>query len=293
MRAVWSLWTKPFQHCEGSVWHSQYHAMLSWALSVALARRHYTETHLVTDDRGAALLVDELRLPFTHVSRELNRLDDHDADWWALGKLYSYRLQTEPFVHIDGDVFLWKPLPAELQQSVVFAQSPETFDPDAKHTYYPARAVEQTIPWLPRVWREYTTGTGTRTASCCGILGGVDTHLIASYADLGIRIAECRRNRSSWATWGNKGGCNVLIEQMLLDAVTTAGGHQVQHLFPGEGDPYDSRQATAAGYTHLIGAAKRHPQVLADLESRVRAEFPALAARCEAATQRSLSRLVS
>jgi hypothetical protein len=75
----------------------------------------------------------------------------------------------------------------------------------------------------------------------------------------------------------------VLIEQMLLDAVMSARGLGVAHLFAGEGDPYDTQLATAAGYTHLIASAKRHPQLMADLEARVRTEFPELAERCRAA----------
>ena len=45
----------------------------------------------------------------------------------ALGKLIAYSIQDGPFVHIDNDVFLWKPLPQELLQAPVFAQCPEYF----------------------------------------------------------------------------------------------------------------------------------------------------------------------
>jgi hypothetical protein len=293
VRAVWSFWCEPFRRGEGSAWLSPYHAYLAWVLSVECARRHYPDTLLVTDDAGAALLVDRLGLRFARVSLELNRLRDRDPDWWALGKLHAYRLQTEPFVHIDGDAFLWKRLPAELEAAPVFAQSPETFDPDDGDTYYPARAVEGTVAWLPEAWRWYTAGRGPRAASCCGLLGGTRTDLIAEYADLGIRVAEDARNAAGWATWTTKGTCNVLIEQMLLDAVVAHrrahprsaadAGLRVAHLFPGEGDPYEPAKASAAGYTHLIASAKRHPALMADLAARVEAEFPDLAARCRVA----------
>jgi len=167
----------------------------------------------------------------------------------------------------------------------VFAQSPESFDPDDAQTHYPARAVEKTVEWLPEAWRWYTAAPGTRSASCCGILGGTRTDLIAEYADLGIRVVEDGRNTAGWSVWECKGPCNVLVEQMLLDAVTAAKGVRITHLFANEGDPYDPTRATAAGYTHLIASAKRHPAVLADLEARVRAEFPELAERCRAAAE--------
>lgn len=268
MRAVWSFWSEPFRRGAGSAWLSPYHAYLSWVLSVGCARRHYPDTLLVTDDRGAELLLNKLRLEFARVSLELNRLRGRDPDWWALGKLYAYRMQAEPFVHVDGDAFLWERLPAELEAAAVFAQSPETFDPDDPHTYYPARAVERTVAWLPDEWRTYTAGGGVRAASCCGILGGTDTRFIREYADLGIRVAEDGRNAAGWAGWGDKGVCNVLVEQMLLAAAAAARGVRVAHLFPAEADPYDAGQAAAAGYTHLIASAKRNPELMRDLEAR-------------------------
>ena len=51
------------------------------------ARRHYPTTCLVTDDEGARLLIDGLRLPFARVSTALNALRDEDPEWWALGKI--------------------------------------------------------------------------------------------------------------------------------------------------------------------------------------------------------------
>lgn len=295
MRAVWSFWSEPFRRGEGSAWLSPYHAYLSWVLSVECARRHYPDTMLVTDDAGAELLVEQLGLRFTHVSRELNRLRDRDADWWALGKLYAYRMQTEPFVHLDGDVFLWKRLPAELEAAPVFAQSPESFDPENASHYYPVRAVERTFPrdgvgWLPDAWWQYTAGSGTRTASCCGIVGGTRIDLLAEYSRMGIQIAETEMNAAGWATWGNKGVCNVLIEQLMLDAVVmhrrvfprspADAELRVRHLFANEADPYDAAKASAAGYTHLIASAKRNPDVMADLEARVQRDFPEMAERC-------------
>jgi hypothetical protein len=59
------------------------------------------------------------------VSTEIDTLDSVDAGWWALGKLVAYSLQDRAFVHLDADVFLWKPLPTRLISAPVFAQCPE------------------------------------------------------------------------------------------------------------------------------------------------------------------------
>lgn len=282
MRAVWSFWSEPYRAGRGSRWLSDYHARLAWGLSFALARRHFSETVLVTDDDGAELLTNRLQLSFDSVSLELNALRNRDPDWWALGKLYAYRLQTEPFVHIDADVFLWKPLPTKLITAPLFAQSPEVFDPE-QAGWYPLRAVEHTFVgggWLPAEWKAYSAQTGPLCAACCGIVGGTDVALLREYAELGIRVVEAPENAAGWATWADKGYCNVLAEQFLLNAVAAARGVPISYLFTSDAEAYDDARAEAAGYTHLIGGAKRNAELMADLAARVRADFPVLAERC-------------
>jgi hypothetical protein len=295
VRAVWSFWSKPFRQRRGSLWLSDYHAWLAWGLSVELAHRHYPDTLLVTDDDGAAILVDRLKLPFGSISLELNALRDHDPDWWALGKLYAYRLQTEPFVHIDSDVFLWKRLPTALEAAAVFAQSPEAFDPDRDGHWYPLRAVENTFRdtgWLPDAWRWYSARPAPLVAPCCGIVGGQRADVLREFAALGIRVAETPDNAPAWAAWGDKGYCNVLIEQFLLNAVLeyrrelewveSEGELRPAYLFATDTEAYDPARAEAAGYTHLIGGAKRNPELMADLEARMFADYPEIAERCRA-----------
>src|ERR1700730_8204794 len=67
MHAFWSFWSKPFYAFKGRIWREPVHHLLAWGLSLRLARKHYPETHLVTDEAGAELLVERLGLSFTHV----------------------------------------------------------------------------------------------------------------------------------------------------------------------------------------------------------------------------------
>src|SRR5579863_3532555 len=137
MRAVWSFWSKPYKAYKGRIWGEPRHHLLAWGLSLRLAQRQFPETMLVTDSEGKALLVDRLGLDFTHVSTELDHLRDADQGWWALGKLVAYSLQDQPFVHLDTDVFLWRPLPAWLTAAPVFAQCPERHS--LEHAWCPPR----------------------------------------------------------------------------------------------------------------------------------------------------------
>jgi hypothetical protein len=131
MRAVWSFWSKPSQARTNIGWYSDLHHLLAWGLSLQTAGRHYPETVLITDRAGKKLLIDQLGLPFVHVSTELERLAHVDSGWWALGKLVAYSIQDQPFIHIDSDAFLWKALPRHLIGSQVFALCPVFYANDS------------------------------------------------------------------------------------------------------------------------------------------------------------------
>ena len=289
-RAVWSFWSRPFQARRREVWASEKHHLLAWILSVETARRHYLETALVTDDAGAALLIDGLGLAFDHVSTDLNSLDNHDPDWWVLGKLYAYRAQTEPFVHLDNDVFLWNRLPERMNTAPVIAQNSEFF-PFVGSWYRPADfdlAVRATYGWLPPEWTWFVS-RHCGEALCCGIFGGVDVGFVNHYADVAIRIIEHPANQTAWHLMGFKIGDNILFEQYLLSAcIAYHANHEtspfygvhVQCLFDSAGDAFTPDRAREAGYTHLIGGAKRNDELARRLESRVARDYEQQYERC-------------
>lgn len=291
MRAVWSFWPKPFYAHHMRVWLSDCHHLLAWVLSVESASRHYPRTTLVTDDEGARLLVDGLGLEFTTVTTELNALRDADPEWWVLGKLWAYRSQKEPFVHVDNDVFLWKRLPPKVERAGVCAQNPECFPLTADSWYRPA-AYEQVIRsvsgWVPDEWRWSTSRKFTR-AICCGILGGTAVDFLSYYADLAIRMIGHPRNCAAWHALGSPIGDNILFEQYLLAACLEFHRDRqgspyrkvdAAYLFESTEQAFDEACAARIGYTHLIGGAKSDPGLMARLDARVRRDYPERYQRC-------------
>jgi hypothetical protein len=292
MRAVWSFWTKPFRLHHRSVWPSERHHLLAWVLSVETARRHYPDTMLCTDDDGARLLVDRLGLEFAHVSTALNALAGHDPGWWALGKIYAYRAQTGPFVHLDNDVFLWQPLPERLFSALVFAQNPEYFTTGA--SYYQPEEFERSLHttrrgWLPAEWVWYRSLGPHQRAVCCGIFGGRRLDFIHHYAEQAIRLLEHPDNQHGWALLADKIGHNILFEQYLLSACLEYHRQQahslyrdmeMQYLFNSPDEAFDPGQAARAGYTHLIAGAKQNRAIAERLERRVRRDYPGHYERC-------------
>jgi hypothetical protein len=284
MRAVWSFWSAPFETYQHNIWSSRRHHLLSWVLSVELARQHYPETVLVTDDAGMRLLADELCLPFRVVDTSLNALAGRDPGWWALGKLYAYAAQTQPFVHIDSDVYLWKALPQQTAAAPLFSQNPESFE-FGSGWYRPDRwdaAVKAVRGWLPPEWRWYTFRRGSE-AACCGVLGGHDISFISHYACNAIRIVEHPRNQVAWKLLKSATGDNVLAEQYFLLACVYyhAGnikspyrGAEMHYVFDSAYVAAQPANAERVGYTHLMAGAKRDPTIVKRLENRVRQDYP-------------------
>jgi hypothetical protein len=260
---------------------------------VESARRHYPETALFTDDDGAAMLLDGIGLRFDHLSLELNALRDHDPEWWALGKIMTYRAQREPFIHIDNDVFLWKRLPERMERAPVCAQNPEYFMEGA--SYYKPELLEHALlgdggGWLPEEWRWYRSMGGVQRAESCGIVGGNNTGFISYYADQAIRMVEHPDNARGWERLANRSEHNVLIEQYFLAACIEHQRHHappegdigIEYLFNSLDDAFVPMRASQAGYTHLIADSKKSAELAERLERRVARDYPELYERCVA-----------
>lgn len=60
-------------------------------------------------------MIDDLKLPYTKVHVVLDELNDYHKNLWAIGKIRTYQLQEEPFIHIDGDVLFGNRLTGYLE----------------------------------------------------------------------------------------------------------------------------------------------------------------------------------
>lgn len=290
MRAVWSFWSRPYEASRGRHWHKPLHHFLAWGISLRAAGRHYPETVLVTDRAGKKLLVDELGLPFTEVSTELECLKSADPDWWALGKLVAYSIQDKPFLHLDTDVFLWKALPESMTEAAVFAQCPEYFhrndDRGVRDISHAFSVCQSPLP-LEWEWAASREDTFIREENC-GIVGGCRIDFLRHYAQTAARLIMQPQNSAAWARVASKS--NMALEQFFLSAcvdfhrhhpVSPFRGVRIQYLFPSWGEAANPNSSARAGYTHLLGDVKADPAVGRRLEARVRREDQAYFRQCE------------
>ncbi|MCC6718649.1 MAG: hypothetical protein IT555_12260 [Acetobacteraceae bacterium] len=289
MRAVWSFWSAPYREHYHHTWPSEKAHLLAWILSVGEASKHYPATALYTDSAGKRLLVEGLGLRFGQVELALDGLDGSDTHWWVLGKLAAYAAQTAPFVHLDSDVFLWARLPPAMEAAGILAQNPEFFEFHDQSLYRLDAFLDgigRDGGWIPEEWHWYARRRGNG-AVCCGILGGSQTGFIRHYAQAAAAVIRHPRNQAAWPKLGVRD--NILVEQYFLAACleyhrqvaeAAHAGVAAAYLFESSRAAFDPANAARAGYTHLIGEAKRNPEIAARLERRVRADYPEHYARC-------------
>ena len=242
------------------------------------------------------MLVDGIGLNFDHVSLALNALDDSDPEWWNLGKLYAYRAQETPFIHIDTDVFLWQRLPERLLAAPVFAQNPEYFIVGLHDSYYNPYYMPEKFEklllhdkqgWIPEEWLWCRrTFFDHQKAASCGIFGGTRTDFIRHYAELAIKFLEHQPNKTALSGLKDKSRHVILPEQYLLSACIDYHRHRsdsefsaigIEYLFPSVGDFYN---ASSIGYTHLIAKSKSNASVVSRLEKRVMTDYPKQYLKC-------------
>ena len=299
MQAVWSFWSKPFKADRGLRWNKPHHHLLAWGLSLRLARMHFERTVLVTDSAGKAFLVDELGLKFDNVSTELDRLRDVDPGWWALGKLLAYSLQKQPFVHLDNDVFLWKPLSSKILASPVIAQCPEQHsvvnpwcDPGEVERRFRLFGLALPVEWE---WAISRRGNAWFREENCGIVGGNQVDFLRHYAESAIAMVIDPQYQRLWASSPIQFGFNMVIEQYFLAVCldyhkgphSRFSGLSIEYLFPNWVDALDPHAACRVGYTHLQGETKAHPLVGARLEQRMASMDPKFLRRCHKVTESS------
>jgi hypothetical protein len=223
------------------------------------------------------------------VSTELDCLDGVDPAWWALGKLIAYSLQDEPFLHIDTDVFLWKPLPRELEMAPVVAQCPEYFHRNSDRS---SRDLERVFAGagapLPVEW-EWAASRGETLfrEENCGIVGGTRVDFLRHYASTAAGMVLNPDNAEALARLAYKH--NYAIEQFFLAACldfhrnhpdSPYRGVRVKYLFPMWDEAMNPDCAARAGFTHLLGDVKSMPAVGRRLEERMKRDDPAYFSHC-------------
>lgn len=248
MKIVHSYWSKPFvcrsrQSGEGDTggWCDKTFFYMSWALSCLSFKSLYGEIELYTDHFGKELLIDKLGLPYTRVSLALEDLQAYPPELWALGKIYTYRLQKEPFIHADNDVFIWRKFPERLEKARLLAQH--------KEVNYPLNVkvisdVLQQADYLPP---EIQTGDNRTDEANAGIIGGCDVDFFQHYASGALAFVD--RNLGALDRFRYKGFFNTVFEQYYYVCLADSLNIPIEYAF----EKVDARFAELGRFEQLPG----------------------------------------
>jgi hypothetical protein len=229
-------------------------------LSVHFAKQHFNEVHLITDSESKEYFKN---VGFSTISTELDNLDLNYGQVWCLGKLLAYRIiaqKGDPFIHIDYDVFLFKP-PTAIINADVFGQSPE----NVIYFFYEVDKFVKNCPLLYKA-KQKNPINGVNM----GIFGGRDLEFIETYATDSIAMVMDPLNKNFWLEYNgfsNHWVKAVLAEQYYLSVMADTFNKKITCLFPG-GYPTEE-QTKQAGYTHLM-AAKNREDILSKINFLIR-----------------------
>ncbi len=220
---VQSYWSDSYNNQLNFGWYNKIFHYMSWALSSLRLSQYYDNLSLVTDSAGAKALIDKLKLPYTLVSCNLDELKNSNKHLWTLGKLYAYEMQENPFIHVDGDVFIWSKFPDAISKAELVAQNEEiayTFNCDLMEKMLNAGFV----------FPKKANPTLQVLESNAGIIGGYNTDFFKQYVDETKWFMKNNEKRISNFIDGAQ-SVNTIMEQYLFHELAKANGISVTYLF--------------------------------------------------------------
>lgn len=259
----------------GAGWYSPEYHLMSWALSCLQLKKYYGKVTLYADRVSQTMLIDELNLPYTEIICDLDLLNEYHNDLWALPKIHVYGQQTESFLHVDGDVFIWEPLSSKLMNSGLIAQNME-----AATLYYKSalEKLERKLTYFPDEILADKMNSEIIYAYNAGIFGGSDVDFFRVYAEKARLFVNANQEKLAAIDVST---FNIFFEQYLFYVMVQDKKKEVNVLisdiigdngYIGLGDftevPYNRK------YLHLLGSFKKNKFVCGQLANRLREDYP-------------------
>jgi hypothetical protein len=231
-----------------------------------LAKQWFKCIEIVTDSAGADF-IKQIGIPADSIIIRLDEINHIRPELWAYGKMATYAMQNEPFLHLDYDVYLLK-RPDAVFDSQVITQNPES----VKEYYYDDRIkfFDANFKNLPEEWKSFRKNKN-QIAYNVGIIGGRNFRALRQYAEKGMKmIADNLHLINSMTDKLKVNDFNIVYEQYFLAAYMNYHNVNVDTLIPHMGD----NNRAENGYEHFIGSAKGHLPNVKRMERFLFRHFP-------------------
>ncbi len=256
-------------------WASPEHHLMGWALSSLQLHKIYGNVELYASSNAAKLLIDDLKLPYSkaHITHDEFYLPHPKL--WALSKIHTYSLQDTPFLHLDGDVFIFKKISLELLKANLIAQNLEEAT-----DYYTSTQNElmQHFTFFPKCVAEDFNLPIPITAINAGILGGNNIPFIKEYAKCAFEYVKKNENNLSKI---DPDKFNVFFEQHLFYSMASEKNTPINLLINEKvkDNQYNDLSnfheiSFKKNYLHLLGHYKRDEFTCVQMAMTLRKLYP-------------------
>ena len=283
MKIVQSFWSKPLfssSYLSNTLqlyngWPHRVLNYYSWALSCSELNTYYGNVELVTDDLGKELLIDRLKLPYTSVNTALNDLAGFNRKLMFLGKLYACGLQTAPFLHIDGDIFISQKLDESTVNAPLVAQNYEIANARVFLGLF------ERLGEIPDYYKTMYENPIAKSANS-GIIGGSDISFFRDFVKEGFAFLERNMDRVEDAMALDYIGFNLCYEQLLFSQFAAYRDRSISFFLPEIEDYYHPETGVGyfhaaeenKGFIHCLAGYKRFAVTHANVEHRLKTKYP-------------------
>ena len=258
MKIVQSYWSKPGnENCSWLIKEMHYYC---WALSCLKLKQFYDKVELVTDKKGKEVLIDQLGLPYDSVKVVLDDINDYSTELWALGKIYAYQIQDEPFIHVDGDICVWDKFPERIESAGLIAQHEER-DYEFAIVHF-NELLNANLDYYPKEIIQFRQQENNAIVEAnAGIFGGNDIEFIKDYCEEAFRFVNKSMDKA--LSVKHSGMFNTVFEQYLFYCMANQRHKKIDYLFEDKIDtnfeemvrvtdiPYNSK------FIHLLSYHKK------------------------------------
>jgi hypothetical protein len=160
-------------------------------ICVKLLNKLNYNINIITDTQGYDWFK---HLQVNSITQELEPFNFKYDDVWSVSKLYIFNMisnRKKPFIHIDHDFFIFKPLRQEILDADVVVQSLEF---DLEPMGYRISVFNQLC-----INKYYAQNSNINYAYNCGIIGGKNYEFFKEYSDSAIKMINDPANRGFWS----------------------------------------------------------------------------------------------
>ena len=171
-------------------WTLKRHFYMAWALSLYRLKTYYKDLVLVTDEIGYDLFINKLNFPYTEVDTSLEKLENNYS-LWAIGKLEAYGKAKNDFLHLDGDVFIWKKIqPFKVKNELIV----QNFEYNQEFYKSSLVEIEKYFDFIPNEIYKIVKSKKNIISFNAGTFGSNNIDFIKEYKDKAIEFVNKNKN---------------------------------------------------------------------------------------------------